>query len=389
MKQLSTIHSSFSGRDIKPLNITPDDLVGMDSADDVLGQLALLGIRLEADDIDAIVEHSQHIAARAGVPGTYGMDSVQQGLTTPSIAAPIQFLQFFLPGIVQYLTAARQIDTLIGRATVGDWQDSQIVQRAVETTGAAVPYGDQTNVPYMNWNPAFVTRNIVQYEAGFRVGRQEEMRAAKAGFNSPDEKRRAASLALDIARNDVGFYGYNGGNNATYGFLNDPNLPAYVEVDDSGTGTTTTWSTKTTLQIIADILTALQSLRTQSKNVIDVKKTPITMAVAMSSVDYLSTPTDLGYSVQEWLTENYPNIRVESAPQLDNAHSSTNVFYLYADSVADGSTDGGATFIQMVPTAFMVVGVSQQTKFYEEDYTNATAGVMGKRPFAVVRRFGI
>lgn len=387
-QQLSTVHASFGGRKITPLNLTADDFIGLDSVDDILGSLNRLGIHIDADVVDQMVEHAQDIAARAGLGG-YGMDAVQQPLTSPSIAAPVQFLQFFLPGIVQYLTAARQIDELVGVATVGDWQDEQIVQRAVETTGSAVPYGDQTNVPFMNWNPQFVTRTIVQYEAGFRIGRKEEMRSAKAGFNSPDEKRRASSLALDIARNDVGFYGYNGGNNATYGFLNDPNLPAYVEVAPTGTGSSTLWSSKTTLEIISDILTALQSLRTQSKNVIDVKKTPITMAVAMSAVDYLSTPTDLGYSVQEWLTENYSNVRVCSAPQLDSAHSSLNVFYLYADNVADGSTDGGSTFIQMVPTKFMVVGVAQNAKGYEEDYTNATAGVMVKRPFAVVRRFGI
>lgn len=389
MQKLSTVHTTFNARSMTPLNLAPEDFVGMDSGNDLLGQLARLGINLDADDIDEIVDHANIINAKAGVAAAYGMDAVQQGLTPPNIPGAVQFLQFFMPGIVQYLTAPRQIDELIGRAIVGDWADSQIVQRAVETTGSAVPYGDQTNVPFMNWNPSFVTRNIVQYEAGFRVGRQEEMRSAKAGFNSPDEKRRAASIALDVARNDVGFFGYNGGNNATYGFLNDPNLPAYVTVAATGTGATTTWSTKTTLQIIADILTAAQALRTQSKNLIDVKKTPITLAVAMSAVDYLSTPTDLGYSVQEWLTENYPNFRICSAPQLDAANAGANVFYLYADSIADGSTDGGATFVQMVQTAFMVVGVSQQAKFYEEDYTNASAGVMCKRPFAVVRRSGI
>ena len=42
-------------------------------------------------------------------------------------------------------------------------------------------------------------------------------------------------------------------------------------------------------------------------------------------------------------------------------------------------------FIQMVPTKFMVVGVERKAKGYMEDYTNATAGVMCKLPFAVYR----
>lgn len=385
---ISKIHYSVSARNIAALALDEQDFVGMDSSDDLLRQLARIGIIVGEDELDSMISHAQKVIGSGG-GAAYGMDSIQQNLTSPTVVAPVQFLQTFLPGIVQYLTGARQIDDLIGKATVGSWEEEQIVQRAVETTGAAVPYGDQTNVPLMNWNPQFVVRTIVRYEAGFRIGRNEEMRSARAGFNSPDEKRRAASQALDIARNDVGFYGYNAGANATYGYLNDPNLPAYVEVAATGTGSTTTWSTKTTLEIISDILTALQSLRTQSKNVIDVKKTPITMGVAMSAVDYLSTPTDLGYSVQQWMTENYPNIRVQSAPQLDSAHSSLNVFYVSADNVTDGSTDGGAVWLQAIQTQFMVLGVAQHAKGYEEDYTNATAGAMCKRPFAVVRRFGI
>lgn len=387
MKKVSAVHSSIGARKIAPVIFGNSDFTGMDSVEPLLRRLENIGIHIGTDEFDDMLDHAKELATKTGIG--FGMDSVQQPLTPGSIATPVQFLQSWLPGIVQYLTAARQIDELIGIATVGNWEDEQIVQTAVETTGSAVPYGDQTNVPLMNWNPSFVTRTIVQYEAGFRVGRKEELRTAKMGVNTADQKRRASSLALDIARNDVGFFGYNSGNNATYGFLNDPNLPAYVEVAATGSGSTTTWSTKTTLEIIADILSSLQSLRTQSKNVIDVKKTPITMAVAMSAVDYLSTPTDLGYSVQEWLSENYSNVRICSAPQLDGAHASLNVFYLYADNVNDGSTDGGATFIQAVPTKFMVVGVAQIPKGYEEDYTNATAGVMVKRPFAVVRRYGI
>jgi hypothetical protein len=53
------------------------------------------------------------------------------------------------------------------------------------------------------------------------------------------------------------------------------------------------------------------------------------------------------------------------------------------------STDGGKTWIQAVPTKFMVTGVQQLAKAYEEDFTNATAGAMLKRPYAVTRWSGI
>ncbi len=64
-----------------------------------------------------------------------------------------------------------------------------------------------------------------------------------------ESKRESAGLALEQQRNAVGFYGYNSGNNFTYGFLNDPNLPAYMTVAATGTGSSTLWSTKTFLEI--------------------------------------------------------------------------------------------------------------------------------------------
>ena len=78
-----------------------------------------------------------------------------------------------------------------------------------------------------------------------------------------------------------------------------------------------------------------------------------------------------------------------SAPQLNTANGGVGVFYLYAENVADNSTDDGRTFAQIVPAKFQIVGVAKKTKSYEEDYSNATAGVMCKRPYAVVRYSGI
>jgi hypothetical protein len=196
-----------------------------------------------------------------------------------------------------------------------------------------------------------------------------------------------ATLSLEVQRNYIGFYGYNSGLGRTYGFLNAPGLPAYVNLPNGAAGAST-FASKTTLEIIADFLGALQTLRTQSGNRIDPKKTNITIAIAMNSIDYISTPTNFGYSVQEWFSKNYPNVRFESAPELNAANGGANVFYLYAEEFNEESTDDGRTFTQMVPAKFITIGAQQLVKGYEEDFGNATAGVMVKRAWAVVRRSG-
>lgn len=319
----------------------------------------------------------------------YAMDTNYTGpLSTPSVTTPIQFLQQWLPGTVNVVTRARKIDALIGISTVGAWEDEEIVQRFAERTGAARPYLDDTNVPFAGWNMNFERRSVVRFEDGMQVTRLAEMRASRMDYSDADAKRTGAALALDIQRNYVGFYGYNSGLGRTYGFLNDPSLPAYVNVA-AGASLSTLWAQKTTLEIIADILSAAQSLRTQSGDLIDVRNTPTTFATGTSVIDYLARPTELGYSVMEWAARYFPNMRFESAPEMDAANGGANVFYLYAEDFGDESTDDGRVFIQMVPAKFMTVGVQQQVKGYVEDYANATAGVMCKRPWACVRRSGV
>ena len=198
----------------------------------------------------------------------------------------------------------------------------------------------------------------------------------------------AAVVALDIQRNRVGFYGYNDGSGLTYGFLNDPNLPNYNTVA-TGTGGYL-WSQKTFLEITADIRTALAGLQIASYDTIDIQKTPITMAVAMSCFQYLTVTTAYGTeTVKVWLQENYPNVRVVSVPELNSANSSANVAYFYAEKIEDGGSDGGATFIQAVPSKFQALGVEKKAKSYIEDYVNATAGILCKRPYACYRISGI
>lgn len=349
-----------------------------------IAALRQIGIDIRPHAMDAM--YAAHKAGAAMLNGAMDTNLVAPQ-STPSIGTPIQFLQTWMPGFVQTVTQARQIDNLVGVSTIGRWEDEEIVQGFSERTGNALVYQDNTTVPLTGWNTNFERRSIVRFEQGFMVGRLEEARAAAMNYNSAENKRMQATLSLDVQRNYIGFYGYNSGAGRTYGFLNDPSLPAYVSLPNGAAGTST-WATKSTLEIIADILGALQTLRTQSGNLIDPKKAQITLAVAVSSVDYLSTVTTLGYSVQQWLTANYPNVRVEAAPELNAANAGSNVFYVYAEEFGEYSSDDGRVFVQMVPAKFITLGAQQLTKGYEEDFGNATAGIMLKRPWAVVRRSG-
>jgi hypothetical protein len=362
MKQDQIAH--IAPRDVKPLQITQAQVAA------AFPDLGLLGIGLDERTVNNMI---------SGM----GLDAIEPLVTTASITTPVEFLRNWLPGFVHVITAARKIDELVGITTSGAWEDEEVVQGVLELTGTSVPYGDLTNIPLASWNSNYERRTVIRFEEGMMVGKLEEARAARARLDSAAQKRTSAALALEIQRNRIGFYGYNNGDGRTYGFLNDPALPAYsgLPIGD--------WATATYLEITGDIRSMIAALRTQSKDTIDPETVNITFAIASDVVDYLTTTSEFGNSVRQWLKETYPRVRVVSAPELNDANGGANVAYMYAENVNDSSTDDGRTFVQVVPTKFQVLGVEQKAKGYLEDYTNASAGIMLKRPYAVVRRSGL
>jgi hypothetical protein len=334
-----------------------------------LNQLGQMGIGL-----DAVVD---------------AMDSALVGPAIGSLGTPAQFLQNWLPGIVRQVTRVRNIDELIGVSVIGSWEDEEVVQTASELTGKAELYGDASNIPLANYNPTYERRSVIRFEQGLLVGRLEEARAAKANLNMAVEKRAAAALSLDIARNRVGFFGFNSPDTRVFGFLNDPNLPGYVSVPSGATDTE--WSTKDFLEITADIRLFHVNLVNNSGG--NIKVGPggdaITMAMPLGFSQYMGVTSEFGNSVGEWMATTYPTTRYVESPELTGANGGANVIYIYAEDVDDGSTDDGRVFIQIVPARFQALGTEQRAKSYVEDYTNALAGVMVKRPWAVGRYTGV
>jgi len=381
------VHSFVPANKVRALAMDAKDVAAMVAKAGPRGDfdLARIGVHVERNFVEGFMRSVQDQF------GSIGMDDTQGLVTTASTGAAVQFLQTWLPGNVEVITAARQISELIGEATVGNWHDEEVVQRVLERVGSAALYGDRANTPLATYNWNNERRTVIRFEQSMFLGKLEELRSAAAMINAAAENRAACASSIAISQNMVGFYGFNGGANRTYGFLNDPSLPAYVTAAATGTSGATFWSTKTATNIVADIRGMLARLQAASRNTINIRTDALTLAVAPSAQAYLSTPEAAGNNMTayKWLAENYPNITVKSAPELDAANGGANVAYLYADKVRDSGTDGGATFIQIVPSKFVMLGSSKDAKGYTETYSSATAGVMVKRPYAIQRLTGI
>lgn len=376
MKTPSTIHSALMPAQMSALALSSEQVT-----EQCIHDLAQLGISFDSSHVERIFSHLvQGEGIRADKRGL-GMDAdLTPGLTVGSVTTPVQFAQAWLPGTVRVVTSPRVIDELIGIVTQGDWADEEIVASFLGNSGEAQIYSDNGNVPMANWNLNFIPRTIVRLEMGLRVGILEQERAAKVRIDSAAEKRFGVIEALEIGRNKIGFYGFNDGTNKTYGMLNDPQLLAYETLP------TGDWTTAAYLEIIDDLIFMAATLQTQSDGRIDPKKAPITLAIAVVTDQYLNTSTEFGNtSVRRWIKETYPNWTIKTVPQFEAANGGQNVAYLYSETVDMSGTDNSKTFTQIVPTKFRSLGIEQRSKGYVEDYSNATAGSLCKRPYATAR----
>lgn len=309
------------------------------------------------------------------------MDTALVGPAGRSGATLQQFLQIWLPGLVRQLTSVRNIDRLAGITEAGNWYDDVVVQGVSTPVGKAELYGDSSNVPLANYGHTYETRGVVRFEQGFQVNNLEEAREAAGGINMAAEKRGSAILALEIARNRAGFVGFDSGTSGVYGLLNDPGLPAYVSAGK-------TYATMTFDELTSEIATQLGLIITNSGGNID-QNSAFVLAMPTGYQTVLTKPNTYGQTVGAWLRENYPNVRVEYAPEFATANGGAAVAYYYAERIEDGSTDGGAALTQVVPAKFFNIGSERRVKGYIEDFGSATAGVLVKRPYLFVRRTGV
>ena len=316
--------------------------------------------------------------------GVNVFDAAPATITTASSGTPVQKLQMWDPEMIRIATAPTKADDIMGRRIIGDWEDEEIITKVIEPIGQAVGYGDSSNVTLANFNTNFEHRDIVRFELGYEVTRLEEKRAAKMQVSADAEKRFAVTNGLKITMNNVAFNGYNTGNNATYGMLNDPNLSNYITVA-TGAGGDTEWSSKTFSEITADLRAAFAQLSLQTKGLFEPQNMATTLCLPPSQYEYLTVTTEIGgYTIKSWLENNYPKCRIELAPQFAGANSNSDVFYLFADRLNEQEV-----LNQNVQAVLMYLGFEPKAKGKVEDFSNATAGFMLRQPLGLVRYAGI
>lgn len=310
------------------------------------------------------------------------------GVTTASNQVPVQFLQHWMNRFITVMTQACKADELLGRTTVGEWFQESVVLRVRELTGMPRPYGDHAQPPLAGYNWNYEERTIVRFAQGILTGKLEEQRMAAIGQKASayESDRAALALGFMLNQNAVAFFGYNLGQNKTYGLLNDPNLTDYVEVpavDIDGTPSTF-WEDKDFYEIVRDLTVIVATAQTQCKGNFDPRKDAFKFGIPLSCAQYLAKVNEHGHSVYEFVEKTWPKATFVDVPEFDGALAGTNVLYLIVQSI-----NANPVVEQIVPATVRLIGAVPRATGLYELYSDATAGCFVEQPLGIVRFFGM
>lgn len=186
--------------------------------------------------------------------------------------------------------------SLIPVITEGDQWARGTLFRSTDSAGKAeFLSGKGFDMPYADVTMSQYTKGFELAGIGYEWGLEELSVAALEGRNLGDDKARAARRVAEQFLWNIGMTGRSDGVVSTSekgwtGLLNDPSVPATTAAA-TGTGSTTTWTTKTADQIIADFNNALTGIINSTQETEDAD----TVLIPTSRFNYIaSTPRTSG-----------------------------------------------------------------------------------------------
>ncbi len=203
--------------------------------------------------------------------------------------------------------------------------------RAYDTVGSAkiiASYGN--DLPRADVIGSENTTKIKSLANAFGYTVMELRAAAMAGVNLTQAKMNAAARAHQEFINRLAFNGDT--EHGLPGFLTNPNIPSVVLPAD-GTGSTTTWSTKTAAQIVRDVNLLINTVRTQSAGFYEANEVwlPIAQQALIASTQN-STASDT--TVLGFLRNNFPDVTFRSVFEMAGAGAGgTNRMYAMDNSL--------------------------------------------------------
>jgi hypothetical protein len=249
----------------------------------------------------------------------------------------------------------------------------------VESTGETSSYGDYSNNGVAGANTDFPQRQSYHYQVITQWGEKELAKAALAKIDWANRVNLASVLTLNKFQNKTYFFGVNGLQN--YGLLNDPNL--YAPIAPTNESGNITWANKDALGIYADILALFTQLQTQTQNTSLVEMdAKMTLALSSGVQPNLGKVTQYNVNVKTMIKDNFPNLRIETAPEYSTAAG--NLVQLIVDEV-EGQRTVDVAFTEKLRAHPIVIEMSA----FKQKKSQGTFGAIVYRPMFIAAMLGV
>lgn len=315
------------------------------------------------------------------VKGGFACDAQPSLVTVSNAGIPAWLSTYFDPKIIDVLVAPMKAAQIVGGEEIklGDWVTETATFLMVESTGETSSYDDFSENGTSNANINYPSRQSYHYQTITQWG---EKQLARAGLTRVDWAARmniASILTLNKTQNAIYFYGVAGLQN--YGLLNDPSLSAPVTPAPKTAGGVS-WADGTAVEIYDDISMRLYSqLQVQSNGLVDLES-PMTLAMSPNSQKYLTKTNDFKVNVKALLAENFPNMKIKTAPEY--ATESGELVQLILDEY-EGQRTAQCAFTEKMRAQAVVVHKSS----YEQKKSGGAWGTVIFRPMFIAQMLGV
>lgn len=304
--------------------------------------------------------------------------------TTPNTTVPAYLLQYVSPDVIEVLTAKRAATKIFPEKQVpGGWTTANYQYPTMEYVGSTGAYADYGDGPSAGVNTEWNIRDQYIFQTTITYGDREVDLTGQAKINLIAGKQRAAAEQIAIDFNKFYLNGVAG--KRIYGLLNDPNLPAAISPNTVDSAVT--WASKLglgeggTVAVYNDVLKLFGQLTAQMGGLID-ENTAMKLLVSPARSVALNSATNFNVSARDMLKHNFPNLEVETVPQMSTA-SGENAMLVITE--AAGQRTGEMAYGEKIRQGRLI----PETSSFRQKFSAGTYGFVMMLPAAFAVMSGI
>lgn len=299
-------------------------------------------------------------------------------ITAPNAGIPGFLTNLIDPEVVRVLVAPMKSEVIYGSTKKGTWTDLTAQFPIAEMTGQVTSYGDFNNDGNAGANFNWVPRQSYHFQTVTQWGERDLAMYGVAKINYASEQNMASALVINKFRNKANFFGVTG--LQLYGGLNDPNLIAPI-LPTVKTAGGYTWAAGTAAEIYSDVLRLYGQLQTQMGGLIDMDA-KMTLATSTTLYPSLSKVSAFNVTAKQTVLENFPNLRIETAPEF--SLPAGELMQLIVDAI-DGTDTTYTAFTEKMRAHPVIPDLSS----FKQKKSAGTWGFIGRRPIAIAQMQGM